>query len=213
MSTTELLAWKDVPTSVASDCMNRTQAMNAEIKSVRIGARICGQARTVTPMVGDGGVVHSALEETRPGQILMVAAGGAKEVAVWGGVGHAAAARHGVGGIVIDGAIRDAAEIRASSLPCFCSAVTPRGPHLEFGGTYGGVTAVGGVSVAPGDLVLADDDGVVVVPLAWATRVLGLALAHMEKEKKWMVQIDAGKTISQMFDFPAVETLRFGSEE
>lgn len=207
MSAEELRRWSVVPTSVASDCMNRTQAVDAEIKSLTIGARICGQARTVTSMVGDGGAVHAALEAARPGEILVVSAGGAKNVAVWGGVGHAAAMRHGIGGLVIDGAVRDAADIRASGLPCFCRAVTPRGPHMQFGGTLGAVTAVGDVPVAPGDLVLGDDDGVVVVPLNWTEEVLKQALAHVEKERKWLADIDAGHTICEMFDIPRPEAL------
>lgn len=209
MSPDELRAWAGIPTSVASDCMNRTQAVHADIKSVRPGSRLCGQARTVTAMVGDGGAVHAALEEARPGEILVVAAGGAKNVAVWGGVGHAVAVSHGIGGLVIDGAVRDVAEIRESGLSCFCRAVTPRGPHMQFGGTYGAVTAVGDVPVAPGDLVLGDDDGVVIVPLAWAKRVLELALAHLEKEKEWMLELAKGNTICNMFNVPQAEHLQF----
>lgn len=207
MAAEELGRWSTVPTSVASDCMNRTQAVDAEIKSLAIGARICGQARTVTAMVGDGGAVHAALETARAGEILVVSAGGAKNVAVWGGVGHAAAMRHGIGGLVIDGAVRDAADIRASGLPCFCRAVTPRGPHMKFGGTLGAVTAIGDVPVAPGDLVLGDDDGVVVIPLSWAEEVLKRALAHLELERKWLADIDAGHTICEMFDIPRPEAL------
>jgi len=203
----QLQRWSVVPTSVASDCMNRTQAVHADIKSLRPGWRICGQARTVTVMIGDGGAVHAALEEARPGEVIVLAAGGAKNVAVWGGVGHRAAIRHGVGGLVIDGAVRDVAEIRASDLPCFCRAVTPRGPHLQFGGTFGSVTAIGDVPVAQGDLVLGDDDGVVIVPLDWCEDVLDRALEHLARERQWMREIDAGRTISEMFNVPATQQL------
>ncbi len=207
MSAEELKCWSVIPTSVASDCMNRTQSVDAEIKSLTVGSRICGQARTVTAMVGDGGAVHAAVETARTGEILVGSAGGAKNVAVWGGMGHAAAVRHGIGGLVIDGAVRDVADIRASDLPCFCRAVTPRGPHLQFGGTLGAVTAIGDVPVAPGDLVLGDDDGVVVVPLGWTEEVLKRALAHIELERKWLADIDAGHTISEIFNIPRPKIL------
>lgn len=213
LSDEELRAWRTVPTCVASDCMNRTQAVHADIKSVKEGSRICGQARTVTAMVGDGGAVHAALEEANPGEILVVSAGGAKNVAIWGGLGHAAAQRHGIGGLVIDGAVRDVAEIRASGLPCFCRSITPRGPHMQFGGTYGGATAIGDVPVNPGDLVLGDDDGVVIVPLAWAEKVLELALEHLEQEKLWLQELDRGNTICRMFDVPKATTLSFDGSD
>lgn len=207
----QLERWKSVPTSVASDCMNRTQAVHAEIKSLRPGWRICGQARTVTAMVGDGGAVHAALEEAEPGDVIVVSAGGANSVAVWGGVGHFAAIHHGIGGLVIDGAVRDVAEIRSSNLPCFCRAVTPRGPHMKFGGTIGGVTAIGDVPVAPGDLVLGDDDGVVIVPLVWCDEVLQHALDHMDLERGWMAEIEAGRTICEMFDVPTPQPITMSS--
>lgn len=211
LSDSALQAWREIPTSVASDCMNRTQAMHAEIKNVQPGMRLCGQARTVTAMVGDGGAVHAALEESKPGDILVVDAGGAANVAVWGGVGTVAALHHGVGGLVIDGAIRDVAEIRAAGFPCFCRAVTPRGPHMQFGGSYGVTTAVGGVPVSQGDLILGDDDGIVVVPLRWAKAVLKLAQDHIEKEKDWIVRIQRGETISEMFHIPLPNRIDLGS--
>ncbi len=207
----EMQLWRTVPTTVASDCMNRTQAVHADIKSIKFGSRICGQARTVVAMVGDGGVIHAALEESRPGEVLVVSAGGAKNVAIWGGLGHAAAEYKQIGGLVIDGAIRDVADIHASSVPCFCRAVTPRGPHLQFGGTYGGTIAVGDVPVSQGDLILGDDDGVVVVPLAWSASVLKLALEHLKKEELWFKQIAMGKGICEMFDIPEAGVLNFPS--
>lgn len=211
ISEEEMQLWRKVPTTVASDCMNRTQAVDADIKSVRPGSRICGQARTVVAMVGDGGVIHAALEESRPGEILMVSAGGAKNVAIWGGLGHAAAEYRQIGGLVIDGAIRDVSDIRASSIPCFCRAITPRGPHLQFGGTYGGPIAVGDVPVSQGDLILGDDDGVVVVPLAWTKSVLKLALEHLKKEERWFEEVAKGKGICKMFNIPETRTIDMSS--
>src|SRR5699024_1940603 len=100
--------------------------------------------------------------------------------------------------------IRDMADIRPSSVPCFCRGVTPRGPHLEFGGTIGATTAVGNVPVSPGDLILGDDDGVVVVPLRECAAVLEKAQQHLNLEKAWLEGVRSGKVVSQLFDLPDV---------
>lgn len=210
LSESVMAAWREIPTSVASDCMNRTQAMHADIKNVQPGMRLCGQARTVTAMVGDGGAVHAALEQSLPGEVLVVDAGGVVNVAVWGGVGTIAAIHHGSGGLVIDGATRDVAEIRAAGYPCFCRAVTPRGPHMQFGGSYGVPNSVGGVPINQGDLILGDDDGVVVVPLTRVGEVLKLAQAHVALEKDWIARIKGGETISEMFHIPEPDMIVLG---
>jgi 4-hydroxy-4-methyl-2-oxoglutarate aldolase len=203
LTETELAAWAKIPTSVASDCMNRTQAMHAEIKSITPGTTMCGQARPVTAMVGDGGIVHEALLHARRGEILVVDAGGCKDIAVWGGIGTAAAIRAGLGGLVIDGAVRDVAEMRQAGFVCFCRAIVPRGPHTEFGGIFDRAASVAGVVVQPGDIVLGDDDGVVVVPLVSADTTLAAAQAHVEKEKVWLQRIAAGETIPAIFGMPS----------
>ena len=208
LSDAELAAWRTIPTAVATDCMNRTGAMQAEIKSISPGVTICGQARPVIAMVGDGGIVHEALLHARPGEIIAVDAGGCKDVAIWGGIGTAAAVRCGVGGLVIDGAVRDVADMRAAGLPCFCRAVVPRGPHTEFGGTFDVPASVGGVVVQPGDIILGDDDGVVVIPLSRSERVFALAQTHAAKEKVWLERIRQGETIPSIFNMPSAEMLQ-----
>ena len=202
LSADSLAAWAVIPTAVASDCLNRTQSMQSEIKAISLGMALCGQARPVTAMIGDGGIVHEALLHSRPGEVIVVDAGGCKDVAVWGGIGNAAAVRAGIGGLVIDRAVRDVAELRQSGLPLFCRAAVPRGPHTEFGGTFDAAASVGGVVVHPGDIVLGDDDGVVVVPLAVAERTLEAAQRHLEKERAWMARIEAGETVHAIFGMP-----------
>ena len=98
-----------------------------------------------------------------------------------------------IGGAVIDGAVRDVAEIRASGLPMFCRSVVPRGPHSGFGGTVDGVVSVAGVSISPGDIVLGNDDGVAVVPLRYAAEVFAEATAHLDKEEHGWTACGPGK--------------------
>jgi regulator of RNase E activity RraA len=83
----------------------------------------------------------------------------------------------------------------------FCRAIVPRGPHHGFGGIVDGRLSVGGAIVAPGDIVLANDDGVVVVPLEQAGQILDAANAHLEKEEDWIKGLKDGRTIKDLFGF------------
>ena len=81
-----LAAWRGVPPAIASDCMNRAQIMASAIKPLSAGMALCGQARTVQCMVGDNSAIHAAMRLIRPGEILVIAAGGHRGTALWGGL-------------------------------------------------------------------------------------------------------------------------------
>lgn len=149
-----LTAWREIPPAVAADCMNREQTMHAAIKPLAPGMRLCAQARTVSCMVGDNGPIHAGLRLFGAGEVMVVSARGHEDTALFGALATRAAMKSGLAGLVIDGAVRDAAEIRALGFACFARAVVPAGPHKGWGGTLDGVISCGGASVAPGDLVL-----------------------------------------------------------
>ncbi|HUF87368.1 MAG TPA: RraA family protein [Thermohalobaculum sp.] len=191
-----LAAWAEVPPAIASDCMNRSRTMAAAIKPLAPGVRLLGQARTVACMVGDNSAVHAALRLIRPGEVLVIAAGGHRDTALWGGLLTRAAIARGAAGVVIDGAVRDVAEIRGIGFPCFAAAAVPAGPHKGFGGVLDGVIACAGCTVAPGDLVLGDDDGVAVVPLARADAVLAACRARLAHEAEALERLEAGTLLA-----------------
>ncbi|MCH8834452.1 MAG: RraA family protein [Proteobacteria bacterium] len=176
--------WRALPPAVVSDCMNRTQVMAGAIKPVGDGMRLVGQARTVTCMVGDNSAIHTALAMVRRGEVLVVDAGGYEDTAIWGGIMTRAALQRGIAGLVVDGAVRDVAEIREFGFPCFARAVVPAGPHKGFGGIIDGPISCAGCPVRPGDLVLGDDDGVCVVPLERAEATLAASLDKIAQEEK-----------------------------
>ncbi len=196
--------------SLVGDAMNREQVMAAAIKPVAGGLRLCGQARTVNTMAGDNGIIHAAIPLLRKGEVLVVNAAGVDDVAVWGEVMTHAAERQGIAGLVLDGAVRDLAELRERRFPVFCRAATPRGPHKGFGGTIDGIIACGGVAVSPGDLVVGDDDGVAVVPLAQVDAVLATAKAAQQREWEWMEKIAAGRTTHELLGLPEPELIAGG---
>ncbi len=187
------------------DAMNREQIMAAAIKPIAEGTRICGQAHTVNAMAGDNGIIHAAIPHVRPGEILVVNGMGVEDVAIWGEVMTHAAQKQGIAGFVLDGAVRDVAEMREMGFPVFCRAVVPRGPHKGFGGTIDGVISCAGVAVSPGDLVIGDDDGVAVVPLAQVRAVQAAAIEAQKREWGWLEEIAKGKTTRELLGLPEPE--------
>ncbi|MBV2143801.1 RraA family protein [Falsochrobactrum sp. TDYN1] len=200
LSDEALNVWRAIPPAVASDCLNRTQAMSAIIKPVSIGLTLCGQARTVTSMAGDCGSICELIGIAEAGEVIVVDAGGVDDTAVWGGIMTAESAYRKLGGAVVFGAIRDVDEVRQLRFNMFCKSVVPRGPHHGFGGIIDGTISMAGAVVRPGDIVLGNDDGVVIVPLERAQEVLAAAQDHLTKEKAWMDGIRNGRTIQQMFN-------------
>ena len=145
----QLDAWREIPPSIVSDCMNRTGAMQARIAPLAPGTRLAGQARTVRSMVGDNSASHRAIGLMRPGEVLVVDAGGAADVAVWGAImTHAAIARE-IAGVVIDGSVRDAGEIRELGFPCYAAGITPAGPQMGFGGEIDSVISSAAARCGP----------------------------------------------------------------
>jgi regulator of RNase E activity RraA len=176
--------------------MNRSQSMAARIKPLAPGTRLTGQARTVACMVGDNSAIHAALRLIGAGDVLVIAAGGYTEAALWGGLLTQAALSRGAAGVVIDGAVRDIAEIRTAGFPCFAAGAIPAGPHKGFGGTIDGVIACAGCTVAPGDVILGDDDGIAVVPLSRAAEVLADSRAKIAQEDAALERLRAGTLLA-----------------
>lgn len=193
LSADELDTWRPLPPAIVSDCMNRTQTMAGAIKPVTQGMTLVGQARTVTCMVGDNSALHMAIGMARPGEILVVDAGGFEDTAVWGGIMTRAAMERGVGGIVVDGAVRDVAEIREFGFKCFTRAIVPAGPHKGFGGVIDGPIACAGCPVSSGDIIIGDDDGVCVVPLGRADTVLAASQEKIAQEEQTNAATAEGK--------------------
>ncbi len=138
LSSETLDHWRAIPPAIVSDCMNRSHFMAAAIKPLKPGIPLVGQARTVTGMVGDNGISHAAIALAEKGEVLVIDAGGHGYVAIWGAIMTHAAMARGIAGVVIDGANRDAAEIRELGFACYSRAQVPSGPHKGFGGIIDG---------------------------------------------------------------------------
>ncbi|MEM8792394.1 MAG: RraA family protein [Pseudomonadota bacterium] len=201
----ELSAWQEIPAAVASDALGRAGAMAGAISPLAPTMRIVAQARTVACMVADNSALHAAITEAEPGDALVCDAQGFEDAAIWGGLMTRSAVERGLAGLVIDGAVRDSAEIIEAGFNVFARAVVPRGPHKGFGGVIDGAISCGGQAVRPGDLIIADTDGVVVVPFARSSEVLDGARAILEKEEKAMAAVAQGGLLADVYGVPKVE--------
>jgi 4-hydroxy-4-methyl-2-oxoglutarate aldolase len=182
-SSSLLEAFKTLSTSTLSDAMGRHGAMSAAIRPVYNDIRMVGCALTVLCFPGDNVMTHKALSMVAPDDVLIIDDGDYNS----GCFGHKSAmlarARGGVG-VVASGSVRDVAALRQERFPTFARGISPRAPQKNSPGSINVPVHIGGLVVNPGDIVVGDDDGVVVVPLAMAVQVLDRARVRDRKEQE-----------------------------
>jgi regulator of RNase E activity RraA len=169
------------PTTLA-DCLSRDRVMDIGIRPLWPGMpRVAGPAFPVRCPPGDNLMLHAAIYRARPGDVIVVEAGDT-DYAVAGGNVCLVAQRRGVAAFVVDGVIRDLAEVREHRFPVFARGVIPIPGAKDAVGVLNGAVRCGGVQVAPGDVVVADEEGIVVVPAGRAAAVRQAAEARAAKE-------------------------------
>jgi 4-hydroxy-4-methyl-2-oxoglutarate aldolase len=164
------------------DHLGKHGAMHSSIKPVFAGARICGPA--VTVFGPDWRLRFTAADIAQSGDIIVMTSGSVDH-ACFGDVTATRWKAKGIGGFVIDGAVRDVGGLRALAFPTFARNVTPRTFHYPAGVDHGAVNvpiACGGIVVTPGDMIVGDEDGVVVIPRTAAAEIADTALAYLGKE-------------------------------
>ena len=207
LSTDKLAQWATIPPAIAGDVMNRQNVMAGRISPLSPGMTMAGQARTVAVLAGDNAALHEVIGRLRPNEVLVIDAANYDDRAVWGGILNTRAKLRNINGVVLDGAARDAAEMREMDLPIYLSALSPAGPHKGWGGSIDDRISCGGVAVMPGDVILGDDDGVTVVPLARAETVLAASLARIAYEEDILNKLASGADTSGLFPSPELEIM------
>jgi regulator of RNase E activity RraA len=173
------------------------------------GGWLGGPALTVRTRPGDNLMVHKAIDMAEPGDVIVVDAGGELSNAMIGEIMTTVAERRGVAGFVIDGAIRDSAAVRAGSFPVFAAGIAHRGPYKDGPGEINCAISIAGMVVEAGDLIVADDDGVLCIPFSDVDAILRQAIAKSEAEGKMMEAIRNGALDRSWID----DTLRRGGCE
>src|ERR1051325_3728067 len=159
-------------TAALSDALGKCGAMNHEVQCVSASPKMAGPAYTGRVHTADILMIGKALSDCPRDHILVIAGQADENVALWGELTTLAALRKRLAGVVIDGAVRDIARIRRRSLPVFARAVVPTGGAAEYLGEIGVAVQCGGQVVPPGDCLIGDDDGVVVIPAEKLHRTL-----------------------------------------
>ncbi len=189
-----LAALKELPVAAVSDNMHRSVGATGLQPYHRPGDKsMAGTAVTARSRGGDNLTFLRALEFCRPGDVLLIDAGGDIANAVIGGILTLAAAKMGVAGIVIDGAIRDVAEIRSRDFPVYARGVTHRGPYKDGPGEINVPISIGGMVVNPGDILMGDQDGLLAIPPEDAAELIVKARGVLEAEARTIQAIEEGR--------------------
>lgn len=179
------------------DCMDGRGAMDWRIKPADPACAVfCGPAVTAFAYPADNLAVFGAMDIARPGDVIVVANDGYTGTALVGDLVAGMMRNRGVVGFVTDGLARDRAGIVAAGLPLFCAGISPNSPAKNGPGTAGLPVVVGGVPVSPGDVVVGDADGVVVVPLTMLDLVIERLKGVRAAEAAAEARVKAGATMT-----------------
>lgn len=194
----------DSITCAISDCMGRFNAMTRDMRPLFDGIRFVGTAVTVKTLAADLAAAFKAIDVCQPGDIVVIDSHGSVNTAFWGENMTMSALNRGVVAAVIDGACRDVEEIRKIRFPVICKGIVPNVGAIAGYGDVNVSIQCAGVVVSPGDIVVADGNGVVVVPAAEAAVILQKAQQLLETEHLLQEKIKAGATIGELVNVDEV---------
>jgi len=179
--------------SILADVGGRRGALGGRIQPLSKAMKVAGPAFTVEVRPGDNLLIHAALQLAKPGDVIVVDGKGDLSCALTGALMAAHAQKAGIAGFVIDGAVRDTEDCAKGSFPIFAAGANPNGPLKSSGGRINWPVSLAGTSVNPGDLIVGDADGVVVVPRETAAAIVGAAQAKVDAENQRMKAIGRGE--------------------
>jgi regulator of RNase E activity RraA len=179
--------------AILSDVNGRRGAMHGRIQPLNRRMKLAGPALTVEVRPGDNLMIHAALALAQPGDVLVIDGKADQTCALMGTIMMHAARKRGLAGVVMDAAVRDAIDIEEIDFPVFSVGTNPNGPTKEVGGRIGHPISCGGVTVHPGDFIVADGDGVMCVEREKVESLLGKAAEKVASEARRIEGIQEGK--------------------
>lgn len=181
--------------AILADVAGRRGTAHGRIAALDPRMKLAGPAFTVEVRPGDNLMIHAAMAMAKPGDILVIDGKGDRTCALMGAIMVNACRQLGLGGIVMDGAMRDSLELRELGFPVFCAGTNPNGPTKFVPGRINWPVSVGGIAVSPGDLVVADADGVVFIERHKAPSMLSLAQNKVHDETRRIADIRSNKAL------------------
>lgn len=194
----------DSVTCAVSDCLDRFNAMTGDMRPLFDGIRFVGTAITVKTLASDPAAAFKAIDVAQPGDVIVIDSHGSINTAFWGENMTLSAINRGVVAAVIDGACRDVEEIRQLRFPVMCRGIVPNVGSISGYGHVNVPIQCAGAPVAPGDIIVADANGVVVVPRADAAAILVKAERLLQTEHIVQEKIKGGATIGQLVNVDAI---------
>lgn len=188
-------------TATVHEALGKKGALPSGIKPVAKGMKLCGPAFTVNSMPMDNLILHEALIQAQPGDVLVVTVSGHYEAGYWGEIMAVAAQARGIAGLVIDGCVRDSREMTSMNFPVFSRGLCIRGTTKHGGGALAAPLAIGDVVISQGDMILGDDDGVVVVGKEDFATIVEKSEQRVAAEDKIMARLKAGETTMDIYKF------------
>ena len=192
--------FRALPVANVSDCMSRMTAGGASLRPYHAKGVLAGPAFTVKTRPGDNLMIHKALHMAKPGDVIVVDAGGDVTNALIGELMVATAVKNGIAGFVMNGAIRDVDAIGAGTFPVYAAGVTHRGPYKDGPGSINVPISLNGMVINPGDLILGDADGLLCVPIDEAQALLEATRRKQDAEKVTIREIEEGTLDTKWID-------------
>lgn len=191
--------FRGLPVANIGDSMNRASLLDARLRRIsRID--LLGPAFTVKSRAGDNLMLHKALDLAQPGDVIVFDGHGDLTTAITGELMMQTAIEKKLGGVIIDGAIRDLATLRELPLPIYAAGVTPAGPYKDGPGEINVPVTVGSVVIHPGDILVGDEDGIIAIRPADAADILAKTLKKNAAEVEKMAAIRAGTADTSWID-------------
>jgi len=181
--------------SILADVAGRRGTLDGRIQPLSSAMRLAGPAFTIEVRAGDNLMIHAAMTMARPGDILVIDGKADRTCALMGSIMINACKKLGLGGVVIDGAVRDTEELRELGFPVYAICANPNGPTKFVPGRINWPISCGGIAIRPGDLLVGDADGVVVVEREKAGSLLDEAAKKVADERARIADIVAGKNL------------------
>jgi RraA family protein len=178
--------------AILADVAGRRGTLHGRVKPLSPQMKVAGPAITVEVRPGDNLAIHAALAIAQPGDVLVVDGKGDISCALLGEIMATQAEASGIAGIIIDGAVRDADALAQGSYPVFAAGLNPSGPTKSIPGRVNHPVSVAGASIEPGDLVVGDADGVVVIAKQDVERIIALAAKKLDAETRRIAGIKQG---------------------